>query len=42
MYWFHDADYRTAKAAMIAAMDQGYRWDVAAQMAGVIVSRATA
>ncbi len=42
MYWFHDADYRAAKAAMIDYMDQGYRWDEAAQMTGVVVSRATA
>jgi transposase len=42
MYWFHDADYRAAKAAMIDYLDQGYRWDEAAQMAGVVVSRATA
>jgi transposase len=42
MYWFHDAEYRAAKAAMIAYMDQGYRWNEAAQLAGVVVSRATA
>ncbi len=42
MYWFHDADYRAAKAAMIDYMNEGYRWDVAARMAGVVVSRATA
>ncbi len=42
MYWIYDADYRAAKAAMIDYMNEGYRWDVAAQMAGVVVSRATA
>src|SRR5918997_3909300 len=42
MYWFHDAEYRAAKAAMIAYMDQGYRWNEAAQLAGVVISRATA
>ena len=42
MYWFHDADYRAAKAAMIASMDQGYPWHAAATKAGVVVSRATA
>jgi transposase len=26
MYAFHDADYRAAKAAMIAAMDEGVPW----------------
>jgi transposase len=42
MYWFHDADYRAAKAAMIASMDEGYPWHEAAAKAGVVVSRATA
>ncbi len=42
MYWFHDADYRAAKAAMITYMDEGYPWQEAAAMAGVVVSRATA
>ncbi len=42
MYWFHDADYRAAKAAMIASMDQGYPWPEAAAKAGGVVSRATA
>ncbi len=42
MYWFHDADYRAAKAAMIAYMDEGYPWQEAATKAGVVVSRATA
>ena len=42
MYWIHDADYRAAKAAMIAYMDEGYPWQEAAAKAGVVVSRATA
>ena len=42
MYWIYDADYRAAKAAMIAAMDEGYPWQEAATKAGVVVSRATA
>ena len=42
MYWFHDADYRAAKAVMVAAMDQGVPWQEAADRAGVVVSRATA
>jgi transposase len=42
MYWFHDAEYRAAKAAMVASMDQGVPWQEAADLAGVVVSRATA
>jgi transposase len=42
MYAFHDADYRAAKAAMIAYMDEGYPWHEAVAKAGVVVSRATA
>ncbi len=42
MYWIYDADYRAAKAALIAAMDEGYPWQEAAAKAGVVVSRATA
>ncbi len=42
MYWIYDADYRAAKAAMIASMDEGYPWQEAAAKAGVVVSRATA
>ncbi len=42
MYSFHDADYRAAKAAMIASMDEGFPWQEAAAQAGVVVSRATA
>jgi hypothetical protein len=42
MYWFHDADYRAAKAAMVASMDQGVPWQAAADRAGVVISRATA
>ena len=42
MYWLHDADYRAAKATMVAAMDQGVPWQEAADRAGVVVSRATA
>lgn len=41
MYWIHDADYRTAKVTLIAAMDQGTPWQEAADLAGVVVSRAT-
>jgi transposase len=42
VYWIYDADYRAAKAAMIACMDEGYPWQEAATKAGVVVSRATA
>ena len=42
MYWISDADYRAAKAALIAYMDEGYPWQEAAAKAGVVVSRATA
>ena len=42
MYWIYDADYRAAKAALIAYMDEGYPWQEAAAKAGVVVSRATA
>ncbi len=42
MYWFSDADYRVAKAAMIDYMNEGYPWQEAATKAGVVVSRATA
>jgi transposase len=42
MYWFHDAEYRAAKAAMVASMDRGVPWQEAADLAGVVVSRATA
>ena len=42
MYWIYEADYRTAKATMIASMDEGYPWQQAATKAGVVVSRATA
>ena len=40
MYSF--AEQRSAKATMVAFMDQGYPWHEAASMAGVSVSRATA
>jgi transposase len=42
MYCFSDADYRAAKATMVAYMDQGYPWNEAASMAGVVLSRASA
>src|SRR3712207_6561343 len=42
MYWIYDADYRAAKATMIAYMDEGYPWKEAAAKAGVVLSRATA
>ena len=42
MYCISDADYRAAKATMVASMDQGYPWNEAASMAGVVLSRASA
>ncbi len=42
MYWIADADYRAAKATLVAYMDEGYSWQEAAANAGVVVSRATA